>query len=76
MSSGVTPYLLLSPNDARKATKAGDNLIAGCRDMSGRVTPVIVYEDHRLAAARDAIGELDISDANAPRGVGQAHRRK
>jgi len=44
--------------------------------MSGRVTPVIVYEDHRLAAARDAIGELDISDANAPRGVGQAHRRK
>jgi hypothetical protein len=35
-----------------------------------------VHEDHRLAAARDAIGELDISDANAPRGVGQAHRRR
>ena len=76
MSSGVTPCLLVLPNDARKATKAGDNLIAGCRDMSGRATPVIVYEDHGLAAASDAIGELDIADANAARGVGHAHRRR
>ena len=44
--------------------------------MSGRVTPVIVYEDHGLAAASDAIGELDIADANAARGVGHAHRRR
>jgi len=35
-----------------------------------------VYEDHGLAAASDAIGELDIADANAARGVGHAHRRR
>src|SRR5262252_8368462 len=33
-----------------------------------------VYEDHGLTAACDAIGELDIADANAARGIGHAHR--
>src|SRR5262249_30377048 len=35
-----------------------------------------VYEDHGLTAAGDAIGELDITDANAARRVGHAHRRR
>src|SRR5262249_2084361 len=35
-----------------------------------------VYEDHGLTAAGAAIGQLDITDANAARGVGHAHRRR
>src|SRR5262249_53715136 len=81
MSARVTGGVVRGIAMAVTALVVGDDRMAiGQFPPLGKPHPLAarepVYEDHGLTAACDAIGELDIADANAARGVGHAHRRR